>query len=503
MNVTDLLKKLTIRINRSGSGVIFLHPFDDDNIYIFTAKHCLKNGPFELVEYELIEAKTFKPFIVTQEKIFIAHDIDFALLLVSKSDFQDLLDDVLPTPVTSGLDHLAKYHFRGYPAAFNNENATRLEAVYVEEIKKGIFKLRTSTSLSDSSGNLAIDTVSGFSGSGVFIEINTKVYICGLVTEIGNEAGSFNEINCLGFVFLNSFLVNNGLPEIEVSEKIDKEPSSSEKVYTNLLETTFPETVYLADVNFSRNEIIKLAQETNFFPYDASPRRIIFEAMRQTGDLICGDWATSNNKILTFHNLVDGTSPISRIIDKGTVTSLSITDFYDNQEKENFLKSLLHNYLAEKLRSLKVYWKARDHLFVFMPTDLNLEKRELSWVGKKKATRTVFEAKMKSKVNETDPDKIDYCKHLAFSANFQRFEQSWYLQINPDWYVSYNGKDRHNYKSKSLISFWKRQERNAAVFNHLRFLQYFLSNYNDVPPVIHGLLTGELTPGINDVSWKL
>ena len=79
------------------------------------------------------------------------------------------------------------------------------------------------------------------------------------------------------------------------------------------------------------------------------------------------------------------------------------------------------------------------------------------------------------KYQKKDPDKIAHHQHLSFDLTFSNLGGTWFSQIVPSWYYSYDGFKRSNWHDK-LLSKQKRLELNLSVRNAVRFVAYFLSN---------------------------
>jgi hypothetical protein len=77
-------------------------------------------------------------------------------------------------------------------------------------------------------------------------------------------------------------------------------------------------------------------------------------------------------------------------------------------------------------------------------------------------------------MQKKNTEKIAYCKHFAFSANFYHFDEKWFVALTPNWFISYDGIKKSFYGFQQL-SYLKRKEKNAQVFSHLRFIVHQLS----------------------------
>jgi hypothetical protein len=162
--------------------------------------------------------------------------------------------------------------------------------------------------------------------------------------------------------------------------------------------------------------------------------------------------------------------------------------------------------LQQKLYHQRVLWQDEDRLFIFADVDGAAIRTE-QWHGKRESERVVYERVMKN----NKPDEILSCKHLAFRTQYKRFGNKWYLLIKPEWFFSYDGYKRSFYGSER-IDWLKRQEGNSQVFNHLRFIVYFLTH--DKPPEIFverrtypflsfgEILSFDSALSLNDNEWK-
>ena len=281
----------------------------------------------------------------------------------------------------------------------------------------------------------------------------------------------------------------------------------TESVHLNLLELFFPTTLYIANLAFDDKSVPR-TREYYRGPYGRrTPRELVQDALNQLGLILGVDWEFFQNQIITFHDLSDTHSPLAQLVDQGTVTPIDPVDFYGQDEnQERVFKTLLGRCLQQKLYLKHVRWQYQDKLFIF--SDKNGEESRIEkWHGKQRSERVVFERVMKN----NKPDEILQCKHLAFETQYKRFSNKWYLLIKPDWFFSRDGYRRSEYGSKN-IEWLKRKESNSQVFNHFRFIAYFLTH--DEPsglfverPIYPYLWFGEFctfesAPTLNDNEWN-
>ena len=182
----------------------------------------------------------------------------------------------------------------------------------------------------------------------------------------------------------------------------------TETVYFNLLEVSFPETIYVADLVL--DDIKESRSDKKRGP---TMRDKVWMTLKRRDGKAPSDWVTHSNQIITFHNLEEP-SPFEAIIDKGSVVPLSPDEYYSaSDDLENVFKSLpIKQCLQQKLYQDSVLWYFREKLFVFCPKDQDSNERVIAWKGLREANRTVYEKVFKKKKS----DEVLCHKHFAFDA---------------------------------------------------------------------------------------
>lgn len=262
--------------------------------------------------------------------------------------------------------------------------------------------------------------------------------------------------------------------KLNISSFQPKPSSRNESVYLNLLELSFPTKIYVAQLDINREKIIKQSWSEEYkikLKNNSSTRNVVKAAIEQQKLNLGSDYKCYEGNLITFHNLTDNNSPLLNLVDRQTIKTYNSRDFYEIDENYNrVFKSLLGHCLQEKLRHQQVYWQHQVKLFIFSGVN-GQPKREEKWKRKKKSERTVYEQVYKKK----NPEEISHHKHLAFSTQYIRFGQNWYLLIKPTWFFSFNGYKKSFY-SKDRLDWIKKQERNKQVGNHLHFIIDFLKS---------------------------
>lgn len=294
----------------------------------------------------------------------------------------------------------------------------------------------------------------------------------------------------------------------------DNPELNTETNYLNLLEVSFPEQIYVAQLAIDRNKIIEESWSEKYkykksLNRDSPTRDIVKAAILQQNICIGWDWHCYEGNIITFHDLTQDNCPLQRLIATQTLEICSSKDFYQQDENYNrAFKALLWRCLQEKLKYKQVYWQHQDKLFIFSEVD-NQPVRQVSWYwNKKNPRRTVYERTMKEK----EPDKIFRCKHFGFSTSYKFIGEKCYLEITPQWFFSFDGYKKSFYCQDS-VAYLKKLENNRAVFNHFKFIVYFLKldqedtllqavdNYHSFLS-FGNIIDFDFAPTLNDAEWK-
>lgn len=259
----------------------------------------------------------------------------------------------------------------------------------------------------------------------------------------------------------------------EIDSKITYLTENEAKTHTllsNLVSVEFPENIYVAELIINDKEIIQEARTQLNFKKSRANKSLTVKLALLLANQPSDAWVCYENRLFTFINLEKDTSIFNGIVDSNNLEILSSRDLYlsSSIDNLNIFKQLLHKTTTEKLKLRNVHWSQENKSFYFTS---NEESRLETWIGKKKATRTVYE-KVQSK---KDPTKVIHHKHLSFSLSFMNIEDQWFCNIIPSWFYTYNGYKKSRFH-EDLLSKQKRLEHNQSVRNLVRFLAYFLAN---------------------------
>ena len=242
-------------------------------------------------------------------------------------------------------------------------------------------------------------------------------------------------------------------------------------ITSNLQSIVFPEAVYVAELKVDDKAVIARAKTELGYKGKARGRKSVIKMALLLNGVETDAWVFHDNRLFSFDDIEQ--CGLSSIVEQGSVERLEASDLAESSELDNIniFKQLLSAEAQEELKARSVRMHAHDGFFFFCPTQEGQLSRKESWVGKKAAIRRVYDVKFQRK----DPTKVAHHQHLSFTLSFTKPAETWYAQIVPSWYYSYNGYIRSNWH-EDLLSQQKRLEHNSSVRNLVRFLAYFLSS---------------------------
>jgi hypothetical protein len=188
----EFFDKTVAKINYNGtkgSGIL-VSPITKSCTYLITAFHCLKNS--KNINYSKLEISRQLDCslnilsIVNFNQIVVIEDKDLVIIKL------EYLSDV-PICQTSNLVLDEEVKFIGFPVALEN-NGIHRNTMPVKVLTlpgEDNVSLFTNIPLTTYSQG-AIETTSGFSGSGIFKKIYDKFYLCGIVTKLLSPDGDYN-----------------------------------------------------------------------------------------------------------------------------------------------------------------------------------------------------------------------------------------------------------------------------------------------------------------------
>jgi hypothetical protein len=197
------------------------------------------------------------------------------------------------------------------------------------------------------------------------------------------------------------------------------------------------------------------------------------------------DIIVREGKVLTFRDLTAHDEPLRKIIDKGTITPLTLAEYENgNEDRLNHLRDLINSTLRQDFAQHEIEWIADEKRYRFkMGKTLNARKvpyktasgRGVVFDVLSKDTQKNIKDEFGRPRNVKHPKHIVCFRHLAFSLSIHLFDDVWYASIKPDWSFTsaMDGKRRSRY-SEYYMTGIKRLEWNDSVADQFEFLCDYL-----------------------------
>jgi hypothetical protein len=168
----------------------------------------------------------------------------------------------------------------------------------------------------------------------------------------------------------------------------------------------------------------------------------------------------SGGKIHTLASLEDG--PLSVLCD-GPVTSIPAEDWADSEDQDVQRRFVaLLNFTLRAAHHEELVWHPGKKI-VYYQASSDLSKRKVRGRYKGSKGRAFFTPYH----GRDDETKVRYCRHYAAGLYFRRWSGQWYLEINPTYHFTIDGR-RDSYYDAEYVAKIKRMERNSAVYQLVR-----------------------------------
>jgi hypothetical protein len=245
-------------------------------------------------------------------------------------------------------------------------------------------------------------------------------------------------------------------------------------------------------------EVRRFAPEIRSAPTPYRDRADAWERMRSNGSFE-GGFHLAGGRIYTLASLEDG--PLAVLRD-GPVTSIPTEEWSASEDADvqrrfvamlNFtLRSAHHPHLVWHLEKKIVYYQAT--------ADLSKSTVRGRYRGSK---GRAFFAPYRGK---NDVTKVSFYRHYAARLYFRRWAGQWYLEINPTYHFTIDGR-RDSLFDAEYVSKIKRMERNNAVYQLVRAWADYLQGEDtlfksrDERIVFGGLLAVDADAAIDEKAW--
>ncbi len=195
--------------------------------------------------------------------------------------------------------------------------------------------------------------------------------------------------------------------------------------------------------------------------------RLSKRASSKPAQYVPGCWTVYEHNLYSF---VDPeTSPLKRLIDIGGLDQFDTTEwaFSKDENQRRIFVHLLHRALSDDLWCHGVRYHRDQEIYAFIGYP-DQEPRRLKYGNLKLRSTATVVAHYESKDKKGKAYKS--LRHTAFHARFRLLGDEWYLEINPTYRFTRDGKELDRFHEGRLAGI-KRLERNRSVLSQLLIWQ--------------------------------
>lgn len=185
-----------------------------------------------------------------------------------------------------------------------------------------------------------------------------------------------------------------------------------------------------------------------------------WERMRSNGNQFESGFHLAAGSIFSMRRLDEG--PLAVLCD-GPMTSI-LTDTWANTEDPDLQRRFvsLLNFTLRSAHHPDLVWHAKKKVvYVQAPPDRSKVRIKGRYRGSR--GRSFFTPY----TGKDDETKISFCRHYAAGLYFRRWSQQWFLEINPTYHFTIDGRRDSLYDAEYTKKI-KRLERNNAVYQLVR-----------------------------------
>lgn len=211
-DIKNIIKEATVKITvtidetiESGTGVLINQ---QDKYYVITVYHCvygkdniplnINSGNIELEFHSTIYLDKLTPINIEPiSSNIVIMELDNS---IEKSINYECLERVY---------YEKTYYIRGFPSGLMGSPHFFTANCNDNDIDTVGFSIELNNLTEDTSGENAIEYISGLSGSGIFFSEHGKVYLVGLVNALGTKGGVFNRVDCIKLLDINKSNIYN------------------------------------------------------------------------------------------------------------------------------------------------------------------------------------------------------------------------------------------------------------------------------------------------------
>lgn len=217
-----LLSNLSVRLRECdnsqpiGSGVLYYHPDLKNQIYILTAAHCLyKDGdsfaePREGIKIDLFNGEISISKKINYNLVSACIERDVAIIVVDKNEIPSVTDSLPRVEIIKNHLAISTFVAKGFPFATQGKE---IVCIYPKWNQDFVPECQFQLKLND---DYNADEINGFSGSGIYLHTDNKLFLMGIFTRY-REEGRGRIIYCQYINQINQLLKENYLSPLPYS----------------------------------------------------------------------------------------------------------------------------------------------------------------------------------------------------------------------------------------------------------------------------------------------
>jgi len=180
------------------------------------------------------------------------------------------------------------------------------------------------------------------------------------------------------------------------------------------------------------------------------------------------DWVIRKRRFVSFFDPRKFATRAIIDLDQVEAIDTKLLAFNDDLDDANNMIDLLRR-TVERQTSTQLSYLRKERLFHFRAIDIK-KSRSYRYIANVNETSAKV---VSAYANRKNPKGQGYVRHHAARLRFDRLADEWFAVIDPDFYFTKDGFQRHRFP-EALLAGKKRLERNAAVRGQVIMWQHLL-----------------------------
>lgn len=228
------VKIFSAKTEQLGSGIIYLPKYQEDKIFIITAKHCICGKEFSFtpestdIKVEVFSEKnqgylTYQLTSADQLLYFDENQKDLAILIIDKNRFPISTENIPFIQLIEDSKGIRNSAIFGFPDGSPNSALERVDTILQLPTENFIWKAENQRTLQSEESDSTRTSVQGFSGSGFLLNTLSEYFLFGVVTDFIEWNRFFGvKINLVNALLNDHNYAIEPLHEIEADEEVKK-----------------------------------------------------------------------------------------------------------------------------------------------------------------------------------------------------------------------------------------------------------------------------------------